>query len=185
MRHAIDKSLLSGERLPVDKSLGDAVTGGTLNTSGSFVMEAHAVGSETVLSRIVALVAEAQRSRAPLQALADRVARYFVPAVVSVAVLAFFAWLLFGPAPPLAYAVVAAVSVLIIACPCALGLATPISVMVATGRGAREGMLIRNAEALEALAKADTLVVDKTGTLTEGRPVLTDIVTTAFPKWNC
>ena len=148
-------------------------------------MEARAIGAETVLSRIVALVAEAQRSRAPLQALADRAARYFVPAVVSIAILAFFAWLLFGPAPQLGYAVVAAVSVLIIACPCALGLATPISVMVATGRGARAGVLIRNAQALEALAKADTLIVDKTGTLTQGRPVLTAIVTTAFPKRNC
>ena len=174
---AIDESLLSGESLPVDKQTGDPVTGGTINTTGSFVMEARAVGSETVLSRIVALVAEAQRSRAPMQALADRVARYFVPAVVAVAVIAFFAWLLLGPAPQLAYAVVAAVSVLIIACPCALGLATPISVMVATGRGAREGVLVRNAQALEALAKADVLIVDKTGTLTQGRPVLTGIVT--------
>lgn len=174
---AVDESLLSGESLPVDKRVGDPVTGGTINTSGSFVMEARAIGSETVLSRIVALVAEAQRSRAPLQALADRVARYFVPAVVAVAIIAFFAWLMLGPAPQLAYAVVAAVSVLIIACPCALGLATPISVMVATGRGAREGVLVRNAQALEALAKADVLIVDKTGTLTQGRPVLTGIVT--------
>lgn len=173
---AIDESLLSGESLPVDKQTGDPVTGGTVNTTGSFVMEARAVGSETVLSRIVALVAEAQRSRAPLQALADRAARYFVPAVVAVAVIAFFAWLLLGPAPQLAYAVVAAVSVLIIACPCALGLATPISIMVATGRGAREGVLVRNAQALEALANADVLIVDKTGTLTQGRPVLTGIV---------
>lgn len=176
---AIDESLLSGESLPVDKAPGDEVTGGTLNTSGSFVMEAKAIGSETVLSRIVALVAEAQRSRAPLQNLADRVARYFVPAVVLVAVLAFLAWLAFGPSPQLAYAVVAAVSVLIIACPCALGLATPISVMVATGRGAREGVLIRNAEALEQLANADTLVIDKTGTLTQGQPRLSDIVVVA------
>jgi P-type Cu+ transporter len=173
---AVDESLLSGEPLPVEKGPGDAVTSGTLNTSGAFTMTAHAVGSETVLARIVALVADAQRSRAPLQTLADRVARYFVPAVVAVAVLAFLAWLTFGPSPALAYAVVAAVSVLIIACPCALGLATPISVMVATGRGAREGILVRNAEALEALARADTLVVDKTGTLTEGKPKLTDIV---------
>lgn len=179
---AIDESLLSGESLPVDKSPGDHVTGGTMNTSGSFVMEARAIGSETVLSRIVAMVSEAQRSRAPLQNLADRVARYFVPAVVSVAVLAFLAWMAFGPDPRLAHAIVAAVSVLIIACPCALGLATPISVMVATGRGAREGILIRNAEALEAFAKADTLVLDKTGTLTEGRPVLSDIVSTGLPE---
>lgn len=181
---AIDESLLSGEPLPVDKGRGDDVTGGTLNTSGSFVMTAHAVGSETVLARIVALVADAQRSRAPLQSLADRVARYFVPAVVAVAVVAFLAWLLLGPSPSLAYAVVAAVSVLIIACPCALGLATPISVMVATGRGAREGILIRNAEALEALAKADMLVVDKTGTLTEGKPKLTDIVCNNMPEMD-
>ncbi|MCB1483942.1 MAG: heavy metal translocating P-type ATPase [Hyphomicrobiaceae bacterium] len=179
---AIDESLLSGESLPVDKSPGDQVTGGTMNTSGSFVMEARAIGSETVLSRIVAMVSEAQRSRAPLQNLADRVARYFVPAVVSVAVLAFLGWMVFGPDPRLAHAIVAAVSVLIIACPCALGLATPISVMVATGRGAREGILIRNAEALEAFAKADTLVLDKTGTLTEGRPVLSDIVSTGLPE---
>ncbi|MEQ1653430.1 MAG: heavy metal translocating P-type ATPase [Hyphomicrobium sp.] len=179
---AIDESLLSGEPLPVDKGPGDAVTGGTLNTSGSFVMAAHAVGSETVLSRIVALVADAQRSRTPLQSVVDQVSRYFVPVVVLVAIAAFLAWLMFGPSPSLAYAVVAAVSVLIIACPCALGLATPISVMVATGRGAREGVLIRNAEALESFAKADMLVVDKTGTLTEGRPKLTDIVCDGTPE---
>ncbi len=179
---AIDESLLSGEALPVDKVEGDEVTGGTINTSGSFVMQARAVGSETVLSRIVAMVAEAQRSRAPLQNLADRVAHYFVPAVVAIAVLAFLAWLWLGPEPRLAHAIVAAVSVLIIACPCALGLATPISVMVATGRGAREGVLIRNAQALEALAKADTLVLDKTGTLTQGRPVLTGIVSKGIPE---
>jgi Cu+-exporting ATPase len=179
---AIDESLLSGEPLPVDKVEGDEVTGGTINTSGSFVMQARAVGSETVLSRIVAMVSEAQRSRAPLQNLADRVARYFVPAVVAVAVLAFLAWLWLGPEPRLAHAIVAAVSVLIIACPCALGLATPISVMVATGRGAREGVLIRNAQALEALAKADTLILDKTGTLTQGRPVLTGIVSNGIPE---
>ncbi len=179
---AIDETLLSGEPLPVDKSPGDTVTGGTLNTSGTFVMEARSVGSETVLAHIVALVAEAQRSRAPLQNLVDRVSRYFVPAVVASAVAAFFAWFFFGPAPQLAYAVVAAVSVLIIACPCALGLATPISVMVATGRGAREGVLIRNAEALETLSRADTLVVDKTGTLTEGKPKLTAMVASGIPE---
>ncbi|HMN36792.1 MAG TPA: heavy metal translocating P-type ATPase [Hyphomicrobium sp.] len=179
---AIDESLLSGESLPVDKAEGDDVTGGTINTSGSFIMEARAVGSETVLSRIVAMVSEAQRSRAPLQNLADRVSRYFVPAVVAVAVLAFLGWLWLGPEPRLAHAIVAAVSVLIIACPCALGLATPISVMVATGRGAREGVLIRNAQALEALANADTLVLDKTGTLTEGRPVLSGIVASGMPE---
>ena len=179
---AIDETLLSGEPLPVDKSPGDPVTGGTLNTSGTFVMEARAVGSETVLARIVALVAEAQRSRAPLQNLVDRVSRYFVPAVVVSAVAAFFVWFFLGPAPQLAYAVVAAVTVLIIACPCALGLATPISVMVATGRGAREGVLIRNAEALETLSRADTLVVDKTGTLTEGKPKLTAMVAYGIPE---
>jgi P-type Cu+ transporter len=173
---AVDESLLTGEPLPVEKVSGAAVTGGTLNKSGSFVMEARRVGAETTLARIVALVAEAQRSRAPMQTLADRVAAYFVPAVIAIAVLAFFAWLAFGPPPALAYAVVAAVSVLIIACPCALGLATPISVMVATGRGAREGVLVRNAAALERLAAVDTLIVDKTGTLTEGKPTLTDVV---------
>ena len=143
------------------------------------MMQARKVGAETMLARIVAMVAEAQRSRAPIQGLADAVAAWFVPAVVLVAVLAFFAWLALGPSPSLAYAVVAAVSVLIIACPCALGLATPISIMVATGRGAREGVLIRNAEALERLASVDTLIVDKTGTLTEGKPALTDVVALA------
>ncbi len=151
------------------------MTGGTLNKTGSFIMEARKVGAETMLARIVAMVAEAQRSRAPIQGLADAVAAYFVPAVVLVAILAFVAWLMLGPSPSLAYAVAAAVSVLIIACPCALGLATPISIMVATGRGAREGVLIRNAEALERLASVDTLIVDKTGTLTEGKPTLTDV----------
>ncbi|WP_225025915.1 heavy metal translocating P-type ATPase [Xinfangfangia pollutisoli] len=175
-RSAVDESLVTGEPLPVEKAAGDAVTGGTLNRSGSFVMRAERVGAETVLARIVALVAQAQRSRAPIQALADRVAGWFVPAVVAVAVLAFAAWALFGPSPALSYAFVAAVSVLIIACPCALGLATPMSIMVATGRGAQAGVLIRDAEALERLAKVDVLVVDKTGTLTEGRPSLTEVV---------
>ena len=169
---AIVEALLTGEPMPVDKAPGDPVTGGTLNKTGSFVMRAEKVGSDTMLSRIVALVASAQRSRAPIQSVADRVARYFVPAVVSVAVLAFLAWLFLGPSPSLAYAVVAAVSVLIIACPCALGLATPMSIMVSTGRGAREGVLVRDAAALEALAGIDTLVIDKTGTLTEGKPKL-------------
>jgi Cu+-exporting ATPase len=167
---AVDESMVTGEPMPLEKSPGDKVTGGTLNTSGSFVMEAERVGSETTLSQIVKLVSEAQRSRAPLQRLADRVASYFVPAVIAIAALAFLGWLLFGPAPRFAYALVAAVSVLIIACPCALGLATPMSIMVAVGRGAHAGVLIRNAEALETLAKVDTLVVDKTGTLTEGKP---------------
>ena len=147
-----------------------------MNKSGSFVMEAVAVGSDTVLSRIVNMVAQAQRSRAPIQAVADRVAGYFVPAVVAVAVIAFLVWLIVGPSPALAYAVVAAVSVLIIACPCALGLATPMSIMVATGRGAQAGVLIRDAEALERLAGVDVLIVDKTGTLTEGQPSLTDVI---------
>ena len=172
---SVDESLLTGEPLPVEKTAGAKVTGGTINKTGTFVMEAKRVGAETMLAGIVALVAEAQRSRAPIQALADRVAAWFVPSVIVVAVLAFLAWLLFGPQPALAYAIVAAVSVLIIACPCALGLATPMSVMAATGRGARSGILIRNAEAMERLAGVDTMIVDKTGTLTEGRPVLTDV----------
>jgi len=167
---AIDESMVTGEPMPVEKGAGDKVTGGTLNTSGSFIMEAERVGSETMLAQIVKLVSEAQRSRAPLQRLADRVAAYFVPAVIAVAILSFAGWILFGPEPRFAHALVAAVSVLIIACPCALGLATPMSIMVAVGRGAHAGVLVRNAEALEALAKVDTLVVDKTGTLTEGKP---------------
>jgi Cu+-exporting ATPase len=178
-RSTVDESLLTGEPVPVEKTSGTNVTGGTLNKSGSFVMEARKVGSETMLARIVALVADAQRSRAPIQGLADAVAAYFVPAVLLIAVAAFVAWLMLGPSPALAYAITAAVSVLIIACPCALGLATPISIMVATGRGAREGVLIRNAEALERLASVDTLLVDKTGTLTAGRPVLTDFAAMA------
>src|SRR6267378_105443 len=173
---AVDESMVTGEAMPVDKSVGDKVIGGTLNASGSFVMEAERVGSETVLAQIVRLVSEAQRSRAPMQRLADRVAAYFVPTVIAVAVLAFLGWMLFGPEPRFAHALVAAVSVLIIACPCALGLATPMSIMVAVGRGAHAGVLIRNAEALETLAKLDTLVVDKTGTLTEGKPEVGNIV---------
>ncbi len=176
---SVDESMVTGEPVPVEKRAGDPVTGGTLNRTGSFLMRAERVGAETTLARIVALVAKAQRSRAPIQALADRVAGWFVPTVVGVAVLAFLAWWMFGPAPALSYAFVAAVSVLIIACPCALGLATPMSIMVATGRGARAGVLIRDAEALERLAGVDVLVVDKTGTLTEGRPSLTDVVAVA------
>ncbi len=175
-RSSVDESMLTGEPVPVEKAAGDAVTGGTLNKTGSFVMTAEAVGSDTVLSRIVAMVASAQRSRAPIQAMADRVAGYFVPIVIGIAVLAFVVWMVFGPTPALGYAVVAAVSVLIIACPCALGLATPMSIMVATGRGAQAGVLIRDAEALERFAKVDVLVLDKTGTLTEGKPTLTDVV---------
>ena len=172
---AVDESMVTGEAMPVEKAAGDKVTGGTLNTSGSFVMEAERVGSETTLAQIVKLVSEAQRSRAPLQRLADRVAAYFVPAVIAIATLAFFGWMLFGLEPRFARALVAAVSVLIIACPCALGLATPMSIMVAVGRGAHAGVVVRNAEALETLAKVDTLVVDKTGTLTAGRPVVADV----------
>jgi P-type Cu+ transporter len=167
---AVDESMVTGEPLPVEKGVGDKVTGGTLNTNGSFIMEAERVGSETMLAQIVKLVSESQRSRAPMQRLADRVASYFVPAVIFIAILAFFGWLFFGPEPKFAHALVAAVSVLIIACPCALGLATPISIMVAVGRGAHAGVLVRNAGALETLSTVDTLVVDKTGTLTEGKP---------------
>jgi Cu+-exporting ATPase len=169
---AVDESMVTGEPMPVEKAPGDKVIGGTLNTSGSFIMEAERVGTETMLSQIVKLVSEAQRSRAPLQRLADRVASYFVPAVMVIAAIAFFGWIFFGPEPRFAHALVAAVSVLIIACPCALGLATPMSIMVAVGRGAHAGIIVRNAEALESLAKVDTLVVDKTGTLTEGKPIV-------------
>jgi P-type Cu+ transporter len=173
---SVDESMISGEPLPVEKSAGDQVTGGTLNTTGSFLMQAERVGSETVLARIVQMVADAQRSRAPIQALADKVAGYFVPAVLAVAVLTFIGWAWLGPEPRFAHAIVNAVAVLIIACPCALGLATPMSVMVGIGRGAQAGVLIRNAEAIEALEKVTTLVVDKTGTLTEGRPRLTQVL---------
>ncbi len=173
-RSSVDESMITGEPVPVEKTQGEPVTGGTLNKTGSFLMRAESVGSETTLSRIVEMVSKAQRSRAPIQAMADRVAAWFVPAVVAVAVLAFLAWVVFGPSPALSYAFVAAVSVLIIACPCALGLATPMSIMVATGRGAQAGVLIRDAEALERFSKVGVLVVDKTGTLTEGRPTLTD-----------
>jgi Cu+-exporting ATPase len=174
-RSAVDESMLTGEPVPVEKAGGDTVTGGTLNGSGSFDMRVDRTGAETTLAQVVNMVAEAQRSRAPIQALADVVAGYFVPAVVAVAVIAFIAWLVFGPAPQLSYALIAAVSVLIIACPCALGLATPISIMVATGRGAQAGVLVRNAAALERLASVNTLVVDKTGTVTEGKPKLTAV----------
>ena len=171
---AVDESMVTGEPLPIEKRWGDAVTGGTINKAGSFVMRAERTGADTMLAKIVDLVAKAQRSRAPVQALADRVAVWFVPSVVAIAILAFIAWFAFGPSPAFSYALVAGVSVLIIACPCALGLATPMSIMVATGRGAQAGVLVRDAEALERLAKVDCLVVDKTGTLTEGRPALTD-----------
>ncbi|TPM99164.1 heavy metal translocating P-type ATPase [Mesorhizobium sp. B2-1-3A] len=175
-RSAIDESMITGEPLPVEKAEGDALTGGTLNRNGSLIMRAERIGAETTLARIVELVAKAQRSRAPIQGLADRVSFYFVPAVVLVAIVAFMAWAVFGPEPSLIFAVVSAVSVLIIACPCALGLATPMSIMTATGRGAHAGVLIKEAAALERFASVDTLIVDKTGTLTEGRPKLTDVV---------
>ncbi|MER8650196.1 heavy metal translocating P-type ATPase [Mesorhizobium sp. M0586] len=175
-RSSIDESMISGEPLPVEKTKGDALTGGTLNKNGSLIMRAEKVGSETTLSRIVELVAKAQRSRAPIQGLADRVSFYFVPAVVLVALAAFAAWAILGPEPSLIFAIVSAVSVLIIACPCALGLATPMSIMTATGRGAHAGVLIKDAAALERFASVDTLIVDKTGTLTEGKPRLTDVV---------
>ena len=174
-RSTVDESMLTGEPVPVGKGPGDPVTGGTLNRSGAFTMRAEKVGADTALSRIVDLVARAQRSRAPVQELADRVARRFVPAVIAVAALAFAAWSVFGPAPAFSHAVTAAVSVLVIACPCALGLATPMSIMVAMGRGAGAGVLVRDAGALESLARADVLLVDKTGTLTEGAPELTDV----------
>ncbi|MFN8389316.1 MAG: heavy metal translocating P-type ATPase [Bdellovibrionota bacterium] len=169
----LDESMLTGEPLPVRRKVGDKVIGGTVNTSGSFVLEALEIGRETVLARVVSLLAAAQRSRAPIQRLADKVAAYFVPAVVLVSALTFTVWYLFGPSPALGHALVSAVSVLIIACPCALGLATPMSIMVGAGRGASLGVLFRNAEALERLEQVDTLVVDKTGTLTEGKPRLT------------
>jgi Cu+-exporting ATPase len=172
---SVDESLVTGEPLPVEKSGGDKLTGGTLNGTGSFVMRAERVGSETLLVQIVTMVAEAQRTRAPIQRLADVVSGFFVPAVVGVAILAFIVWAFYGPPPALTFALVSAVSVLIIACPCALGLATPMSIMVGTGRGAQAGVLIRNAEALERMEKIDTLVVDKTGTLTEGRPTMESV----------
>ena len=175
-RSTVDEAMVTGEPMPVSKDAGAAVIGGTLNGSGSFVMRAEKVGRDTVLAHIVQMVATAQRSRAPIQRLADQVAGWFVPAVIAAAVIAFAAWASFGPQPRLAYALVAAVTVLIIACPCALGLATPMSVMVAVGRAASAGVLIRNAEALQRMEKVDTLVVDKTGTLTEGRPKVAAVV---------
>jgi len=174
---ALDEAMLTGEPLPVDKHAGDTVTGGTLNTSGSFVMRAEKIGADTLLARIVALVAAAQRSRAPIQKLADTVAGRFVPAVMAVAALTFVIWAVFGPPPAFGYALIAAISVLLIACPCALGLATPMSIMVGTGRGARDGVLLRNAEAIQLMERIDTLVVDKTGTLTEGKPRLVAVTT--------
>ena len=176
---SVEESMITGEPLPVEKSVGDKVTGGTVNGPGSFVMNAERVGSDTLLGQIVNMVAAAQRSRAPIQGLADRVAAIFVPAVLTVSVITFIIWMWLGPEPRLAYAIVNAVAVLIIACPCALGLATPMSIMVGVGRGAQEGVLVKNAEALERLERVTTLVVDKTGTLTEGKPTLIDVLPTA------
>lgn len=173
---SVEESMVTGEPLPVEKAVGDTVTGGTVNGPGSFVMRAERVGSDTLLGQIVNMVAEAQRSRAPIQGLADQVASIFVPTVLITSVLTFVIWMLVGPEPKLAFAIVNAVAVLIIACPCALGLATPMSIMVGVGRGAQEGVLVKNAEALERLENVTTLVVDKTGTLTEGKPKVTDIL---------
>lgn len=178
----IDESMLTGEPLPLEKEMGSPVIGGTINQSGSFLMQAEKVGQETLLAHIVHLVAEAQRSRAPIQSLADQVASYFVPMVVAIAILTFIIWTWFGPPPSMTYGLVNAVAVLIIACPCALGLATPMSIMVGMGRGAEAGVLIKHAEALEKLAKVNTLIVDKTGTLTEGRPLLTQAI--AIKSWQ-
>jgi Cu+-exporting ATPase len=175
----VDESMVTGEPIPVEKAAASKVTGGTINGTGAFVMEAQRVGSDTLLAQIVRLVGEAQRSRAPIQRLADTVAGWFVPAVILVAVVTFAVWAIWGPEPRFAHALVNAVAVLIIACPCALGLATPMSIMVGTGRGAEIGVLLRNAEALEVMEKIDTVVVDKTGTLTEGKPALTTVVPAA------
>jgi Cu+-exporting ATPase len=176
---SVDESMVTGESLPVEKTAGDRVTGGTVNGTGTLVMRAERVGADTLLAQIVRMVSEAQRSRAPIQRLADRIAAWFVPAVVAVAVVAFVVWSVWGPEPRLALALVNAVAVLIIACPCALGLATPMSIMVGTGQGATAGVLIKNAEALERLEKVDVLVIDKTGTLTEGKPRLVTVTPAA------
>src|SRR5206468_8939427 len=175
-RSSLDESLVTGESMPVTKEPGSKVIAGTLNQSGGFMMRADKVGRDTLLSQIVKMVADAQRSRAPIQRLADQVSGWFVPIVIVVALIAFGAWAWFGPEPRMAFGLVAAVSVLIIACPCALGLATPMSIMVGVGRGAQAGVLIKNAESLERMEKVDTLVVDKTGTLTEGKPKVVAII---------
>src|SRR5207249_5138406 len=169
-RSSVDESLVSGEPIPVEKEPGSRLVGATLNGIGSLIMRAERVGADTLLARIVQMVAQAQRSRAPIQRLADRVSAWFVPAVVAIAAVTFIVWAIAGPEPRMAYAIVNAVAVLIIACPCALGLATPMSIMVAAGKGATMGVLFRNAEAIETLRTVDTLVFDKTGTLTEGKP---------------
>jgi Cu+-exporting ATPase len=178
-RSTVDESMLTGEPVPVEKTRGDRVSAGTVNQTGSFILRAERVGSDTMLAQIVQMVAQAQRSRAPIQRLADQVSAWFVPMVIVVAALAFIAWSVWGPEPRMAFGLIAAVSVLIIACPCALGLATPMSIMVGVGRGAQSGVLIKNAEALERMEKVDTLIVDKTGTLTEGKPSVVAIRTVA------
>lgn len=183
-RTSIDESMITGEPLPAGKDVGDKVTGGTLNTTGSFVMEAERVGSDTMLSQIVQMVADAQRSRAPIQKIADKVAAYFVPAVLAAAGITFAVWAFAGPEPRFAHAIVNAIAVLIIACPCALGLATPMSIMVGIGRGAQSGILIKDAQAMELMEKVTTLVVDKTGTLTEGKPRLVEVVSTQGAEPN-
>jgi Cu+-exporting ATPase len=173
---SVDESMISGEPIPVEKDKDAKVTAGTVNGTGGFVMCAERVGSDTLLAQIVKMVSEAQRSRAPIQRLADRVAVYFVPAVIGSAIITFAVWYFVGPQPRFAHALVSAVAVLIVACPCALGLATPMAIMVGTGRGARAGILIRNAEALETFGKVDKLIIDKTGTLTEGKPTLSSFI---------
>lgn len=180
-KSSVDESMVTGEPIPVSKKESDRVIGGTVNTTGGFLMEATQVGNDTLLAQIVRMVSEAQRSRAPIHRLADKVASWFVPVVIAISVLTFILWTIFGPEPKMAFAIINAVAVLIIACPCALGLATPMSIMVGTGRGASAGVLFKNAESLEILEKVDTLVVDKTGTLTRGKPELTSVVTT--DKW--
>src|SRR5437868_13255262 len=176
---SVDESMITGESIPVEKGPGSRVIGATINSTGSLVIKAERVGSETMLAQIVRLVSQAQRSRAPIQRLADRVAGWFVPAVIGIAILTFIGWAVLGPEPRFAFAIVNAVAVLIIACPCALGLATPMAIMVGTGRGAHAGVLIKNAEALETLEKVDTLVVDKTGTLTQGKPRVISVIAAA------
>jgi Cu2+-exporting ATPase len=175
----IDESMITGEPMPAEKATGSRVTAGTVNQTGSFLMRADKVGADTLLAQIVRMVSDASRTRAPIQKLADQVSAWFVPAVIGIAIMAFIVWAVLGPAPALAYGLVVAVSVLIIACPCALGLATPISIMVGVGRGAQEGVLIKDAEALELMEKVDTIVIDKTGTLTEGKPKVQRVVAAA------